>query len=205
MPLLDKISSLKGDKFNGTSHPPEKQAQVIPPSFDAPAMKEAPPSYAPEYPSTNEGPSAEELNAAFTSLNLEATSSFPTSDQCLAHLKLLSAFHVLKEDIQYTDGMFNLWDAKFEFFDNRDELLQKLREKRWALYVARATSRFEAWWLQILCNRESSKRIEGKEMVATNLPYVQFTQRGKVQSWTPEMLPPLGELLGFYLKSFAHM
>jgi hypothetical protein len=142
-----------------------------------------------------DGPTAEALSAAFSSLRLSETPpDFPTADTCLAHLKLLSAFHALKEDVGYTDGLFNLWDAKCELLDNRDETLAKMREKRWVLYVARAVERFEDWWLQVLCNMEEGQatRLEGKEMRANVMEFMEFTKRGRVQRWTTSMLPPIG-------------
>lgn len=195
MPLFDKLSSLKGDKGSADLQFPseKKNLEYQSPSVASPEIKDAPPTYAPEDPNT-QGPSVEELNAAFSSLDLKSTpTSFPTEDACLAHLKLLSTFHILKEDIGLSDGLFNLWDAKCEIIEEKDKALAKLREKRWALYIARAVERFEAWWLQVLCHMEESKRLEGKEMIVTCKPYSQFTQRGRVQTWTQDMLPPIGE------------
>ena len=196
MPLGFEKFSLKGDKQD--VYPAEKlqeNVKVAPVSSNGNG-KEAPPSYAVNDPVNNDappGPSAEELNAAFANLKLSDTPPpFPTPDHCLAHLKLISAFHVLKEDVGYTDGLFNLWDAKCELVDGRDEALARMREKRWALYVARAVERFEVWWLKVLCQMENSQRLQGKEMVANNLRFMEFTRRGKVTKWTTSMLPPIG-------------
>lgn len=195
MPLLDNMPSLKGSKVDGDVYPTDKN--MPPYSAAAYASKEVLPSYAPEDPNTEPqgpGPSPEELNAAFASLTLTTSApAFPVADQCLAHLKLLSAFHILKEDIGYTDGMFGLWDAKCEMLENKDETLAKMREKRWTLYIARAVERFEAWWLGVVCALEESRRLECKDMVVTCRPFAQFTQIGRVQTWTPDMLPPIGK------------
>lgn len=194
MPLgLSKFKdSLKGEKSNGASS--EQQQENAAPSND-----EALPTYAvtdplPAAPEPLDGPTAEALAAAFSSLRLsDSPPSFPDPDTCLAHLKLLSAFHALKEDIGYTDGLFNLWDAKCELLDNRDESLAKMREKRWVLYIARAVERFEDWWLNVLCNgEEGGKRLEVKEMRANVLKFMEFTKRGRVQKWATSMLPPIG-------------
>jgi len=188
--------SLKGDKSTGVSPPDEKKPENAAPVAAAANSKEAPPSYSATDPVNAEpidGPTAEQLSAAFSSLHLSDTPpAFPDTEHCLAHLKLLSAFHALKEDIGYTDGLFNLYDAKCELLDNRDEALAKMREKRWVLYIARAVERFEDWWLQVLCNMEQSKRLEGKEMVANVLKFTDFTKRGRVHRWTTSMLPPIG-------------
>lgn len=181
-------SALKGSNGDFTS---EKLA----PLKDATNGKEAPPSYEQNDPvNSTVGPSPEELSAAFTNLSIASTPvAFPQPEHCLAHLKLLSAFHALKEDVGYTDGLFNLYDAKCDLVDNRDETLAKMREKRWALYIARAVERFEDWWMTVLCKMEPSKRLEGKEMVASNLAFLDFNFKGRPQTWTTSMLPPIGK------------
>ncbi|KAH8774025.1 hypothetical protein BGZ57DRAFT_894252 [Hyaloscypha finlandica] len=206
MPLgLSKFKdSLKGEKLNGNGTSPDQQQENVAPvpvaaaaaaningNGDSPDNNEALPTYAPI-----DGPTAEALSAAFSSLRLSDTPpAFPDTNTCLAHLKLLSAFHALKEDIGYTDGLFNLWDAKCELLGNRDESLAKMREKRWVLFIARAVERFEDWWLNVLCYGEEARRLEGKAMVATSLKFMEFTKRGRVQKWTTSMLPPIDVLM----------
>jgi hypothetical protein len=51
--------------------------------------------------------------------------------------------------------------------ENKDETLAKMREERWALYIARAVERFDAWWLHVLVQMEQSTRLEGKQMIST--------------------------------------
>jgi hypothetical protein len=77
---------------------------------------EVPPGYAVnDRISSSAGPLVEELNSAFRSLNIaDVPPAFPKVDHCLAHLKLLSTFHLLKIDIGYMVGLFNLWDARCE-------------------------------------------------------------------------------------------
>lgn len=173
-------------------HQSEKQGNMTPPA--TPPSKEAPPSY------TANGPLDEvsrgELNTAFSSLNLSDTpTSFPTPEHCLAHLKLLNVIHATKEDIGYTDGLFGLWDSRCETLEGRqrDKLLSQIREKRWALYAARAVERFEDWWLKVLHPREGGRRIEGKEMISTNKQFTEFPISGIPQVWTKDMLPPVGK------------
>lgn len=192
---FDKRSSLKGEKVNGTSsYPPEKQENIAPPA-GAPPSKEAPPSYAPTDPIAPER--VAELNSAFETLNLSAQNpDFPKADQCLAHLKLLSAFHALKEDVGYTDNLFGLSDSRCESLEGqkRDEALAKTREKRWSLYVARAVERFEDWWLKVLVPMERGERLLSKNMLITNSAFMSFENTGRPQNWTVNMLPPLGKL-----------
>jgi hypothetical protein len=171
---------------------PPPLAKEAPP----PPAKEAPPAYSVTDPVPEPTvPIADGLTAAFSNLNIPDTPpAFPTADHCLAHLKLLNSLHTLKEDIGYTDGLFGLWDAKCEVLEGkeRDAALAKTREKRWALYIARAVERFEVWWLRYLCSLEDCQRLQGSEMVASSKNYDKFTSLGKVQKWTTTMLPPLG-------------
>ncbi|KAL8777401.1 MAG: hypothetical protein Q9213_007873 [Squamulea squamosa] len=95
----------------------------------------------------------QDLTAAFSSLNLTAASNDPTPDQCLAHLKLLEAFHNLREDVATTDGLFGIHDHFVDgvypnqgFDEKRAQLLLRLREKRRAIYVAKAERRYSVWW-----------------------------------------------------------
>ena len=95
-------------------------------------------------PSYNQDPV--DITANFAKLNLDSTSTKPTVDQCIAHLKLLEAFHQLREDIATTDGLFGIPDALATGESTPGAVLAKVREKRWAVYVARAADRFEKWW-----------------------------------------------------------
>lgn len=159
--------------------------------------KEAPPAYSATGPEGGPpGPSPEELNAAFSNLAIPSVApALPTADHCLAHLKLLNSFHALKEDIGYSDGLFGLRDELCEVLEGkeRDEALSKIREKRWALYIARAVERFEVWWLKFLFSLEGSKRLEVKDMTSASLGYATFTQIGRARKWTANMLPPIGK------------
>jgi hypothetical protein len=161
---------------------------------DAPANEpangnEIPPSYE----STAQA-ATEELNTAFASLYFsESPSALPTTDECLAHLKLLSVFHTLKEDVGYTDGLFGLWDGRCEKVDEKDreKTLASMHEKRWALYVARAVDRFQDWWTKALCYNRS--RLQWKEMLTDSARFARFTEVQYRINWKKEMLPPLGE------------
>ena len=62
----------------------------------APEKGERPPSYSQD---------AVDITSHFAKLDLNSTSSKPTVDQCIAHLKLLEAFHQLREDVATSDGL----------------------------------------------------------------------------------------------------
>ncbi|KAI0474672.1 hypothetical protein F4859DRAFT_521764 [Xylaria cf. heliscus] len=133
----------------------ETVTDTVPSNGDA-----APPSYN-DLPATNISPEeVEQLNSAFQSLEVPLIAKEVTADTCLAHLKLLFAFQNLKETVGYTDGLWQIYDSRLfpdrkganglgeneGLDDSTKQNLTLLREKRWALYVARAADRYEAWW-----------------------------------------------------------
>lgn len=138
-----------------------------------------------------------------------------TQGTCLAHLKLLHAFQSMKEDVGFTDGLWGIWDSmatemkhvpadlvspdanlgKMTEDEKKMALLSKLREKRWALFVARAVDRYEAWWaaqpVNYLVQEERGYWHFPGESVNS---YTEFPS-GKKMVWEPSMLPPLGQSL----------
>jgi hypothetical protein len=208
MPLLEKLSSKRQSKLRSKDNPQPEKDNLTPPGDNASLSTEAPPAFtqtSPAPPGSEEqlpnyrvedgnpsGATAEELSSAFSSLNVGDLPTKPTPDTCLAHLKLLHTFHSLKEDIGFNDGLFGIWDAKAELSETRDETLSKMRDKRWALYIARAVERFEAWWLEVLCPLNNAQRLECKNMDSQFLPFSAFPDNGTPMRWTGDMLPPLG-------------
>lgn len=84
----------------------------------------------------------------------------------------------------------------------RLEALSKIREKRWALYVARAVDRFESWWMGFLMKLEpSAVRLTVNDMSSPT--FSDWPRSGSLQNWTPEMMPPLGEFLLFHSENRA--
>ena len=154
------------------------------PGFHNASKNSPPPSYA-EHDS-----SVPDTTAAFSNLTLNASHT-PTADQCIAHLKLLEAFHQLREDIALKDGLFGICD---NFADTKvtaqekAELLVKIREKRWAVYVARAAKRFEKWWTEYV---EPNAQMLKQTEIPTALP-----QKLHIRNWLEfdcDNLPPLGK------------
>ncbi|KAL9635830.1 MAG: hypothetical protein Q9164_003223, partial [Protoblastenia rupestris] len=130
-----------------SSNPPTSEKHQTLPKDHCP-----PPAHTSEASSVAYDPNPH-ITAAFSSLNLTA-SDFPTPDQCLAHLKLLEAFHQLREDVALRDCLFGIKDSfvpRDASEDKQRETLMKIREKRWAVYVARAVQRFERWWTVCVC------------------------------------------------------
>lgn len=132
---------------------------------------------------------------------------------CLVHLKLLHAIQNMKEDVGYTDGLFGIWDslvtdskglafdsiplpagtntAKMTEDDKRQVLLSKLREKRWAIFVARAVDRYETWW----ASQGGIMLTEDDMSVADGSNYMRYPSAKSQFVWKVSMLPPLGMLL----------
>lgn len=153
----------------------------------------------PAYSDSVQPPAIEGLTAAFTNLSIPSNNpSFPNAPLAIVHLKLLYAFAALKEEIGFTDGLFDLWDShatadqgfKNETNDPTSEALAMIREKRWALYVARATDRFATYWTKVLL-KTGDTRLTQKYML--QLSFEAFPAAGRPIAWNIEMLPPLGQ------------
>jgi len=152
-----------------------------------------------------------DLAASFAKLTLENQPKDPDADTCLAHLKLLHAIQSMKEDVGYTDGLWGIWDSRAEnpledLFgtqgpapgadepvptgeDRVKAALSRIREKRWALFVARAVDRYESWWRSLpkgYMLTEQDMEQEG------NARYSRFPSTGALIDWKEHMLPPLG-------------
>ncbi|KAK8050282.1 hypothetical protein PG994_012012 [Apiospora phragmitis] len=165
--------------------------------------------YVPPAYTDYEGPQIDEemesqLKAAFYNLNLSCDASpTPAVDTCLAHLKLLRAFEELKNRIGLTDGLWDIWDSRAQKANRGGpgrsndtlDILVKLREKRWAVYVARAVDRYEAWWKSFVpvMLTESDMMADGKDGQLSR--FESFTSKREPMIWTSSSLPPLDVLL----------
>lgn len=222
MPLFRSRSRKDPEKIADKDGEPSSSSSPPRPSISA----EAPPPYSETW--TISPSPAIDVTAAFSNLQLSEDLRDPDPDTCLAHLKLLAAIQSLKEDIGYTDGLWNIWDARADNTtvkidhgelseasmasgqssqDNRKALLSSIREKvslpyglhqepdqgssitkRWALYVARAVSRYAVWWTAMFkpCLTVRMMATPGSES------YGSFPEPKKPLKWKPMMLPPLG-------------
>ena len=136
-----------------------------------------------------------DLTAAFSKLDLRQSGSKPTVDQCTAHLKLLEAFSQLREDVSTTDGLYGLKDSLLPSMrddQQKSQLLAKIREKRWAVYVTIAVQRFTSYFRIILPGSPllSDDRMETKS-------YAQIADQGVPLQFTEDNLPPLGKRYRF--------
>jgi hypothetical protein len=157
-------------------------ASPPPPQYSAqPAPELAPPS----------------LNQAFQSLDL-SSSPVPTADQCLAHLKLLEAFFVLREGIAKVDGLFGLNDEMANKWQAQNQVpdIDLIREKRWAIYVARAVDRFQVWWE--LCigatkNGGPARKLKQADLDHGGKAFEESFRHTFHFPHSADALPPLGE------------
>lgn len=158
-----------------------------------------------------------ELSSSLKMLGIQTSIQDPNVITCLAHLKLIHAIGKLKESIGYTDGLFGIWDSRARYnrfkadgatasnyiydqlfhqgpgfniiTDNGKSLaLSKIREKRWAIYVARAVDRYEAWWSSMF--QVSLKMTQLSESLSP--AHESFPITGHVLDWNNMVLPPLG-------------
>lgn len=178
---------------------------------------EAPPSYTPIAPPPPSGqadpPSKIDITASFAHLTISPSppAGIPSVDTCLAHLKLLHAIHSLKEDVGYTDGLWGLWDDradkdtdiiiggalpsgvkvdKLSKVEKAKLALSRLREKRWAIFLARAVDRYETWWKAI--SRSKEMLTESDMMKTHGSKYIDFPTSGALLPWSDDLIPPLG-------------
>jgi hypothetical protein len=153
----------------------------------------------------------EDLLASVRSLNLTKTATasksnvLPTNDECIAHLKLLAALANLRDETAETDGLFGINDSLAAGFSgqSRDELLVKIREKRWAVYVTRAVDRFQKWWQTCLPEAHLGSgdggRFRMEDILQSGILQAGHFEKTVLQaqplSWKTSMLPPLDVLM----------
>ncbi|KAK2046201.1 hypothetical protein LZ31DRAFT_574703 [Colletotrichum somersetense] len=212
MPSLFKRSKAK-DKEAAEEKANAERPATPPPTYEASQTKPPPLGDQPPPFETHGGrrPYTEgdvaDITAAFRSLRL-GTQRDPDVDSCLAHLKLLYAIQTLKDEVGYTDGLWDLWDIRADpppgseaeqmggsskGSEKRKKILAMIREKRWAIYLARAVDRYETWW-----RRLSEGRLREAEMRNVDKPtekYVNFPDGGDDYPWTVDNLPPLDVLM----------
>jgi hypothetical protein len=114
-----------------------------------------------------------------------------TPDQCAAHLKLLAALADLRDSVANHDGLFGLYDSSADGFEGKaDEGRARIREKRWAVYTARAVDRYTAWFQNCVPTygeRPTTSTLQDKR-------YDQVTMCGATIGWSEDHMPPLGGL-----------
>ncbi|GIC84643.1 uncharacterized protein Aud_000461 [Aspergillus udagawae] len=157
-------------------------------------------------PSTEQPPGYDQIDeqpSTIPPLNLSYNAGPPglttvTRDQCVVHLKFLAALADLRDSVAGNDGLFRLHDPpQSEFPEHVDEVRARMREKRWAVYTARAVDRYTKWWETCVPSNRPCPRLKDLE----HETYDRITQGNYLLSWSKDSLPPLDVLMVWH----AHM
>ncbi|KAJ5500148.1 hypothetical protein N7453_009199 [Penicillium expansum] len=126
------------------------------------------------------------------------SSTTVTRDQCVVHLKFLAVLADLRDAISSDDGLFGILDAEAEQFPNElNEARARIREKRWAVYTARAVERYTKWWSTGLPRSRPMATINDLE----SIDYESILNCGTIVAWSTENLPPLDILMVWHAHS----
>jgi len=148
--------------------------------------------------------SAKELTASLRKLDLSPRStsiatSVPSNDECIAHLKFLGALAILREDVSESDGLFGIRDIEADVIGNeKEKALARIREKRWAVYVARAVDRFETWFNSLPKSKVGSGPGGSLRMsdIVQDSHFETLVNPGhKKLVWRADSMPPLDVLM----------
>lgn len=113
-----------------------------------------------------------------------------TRDHCVAHLKFLAVLADLRDFISNQDGLFGLFDSHADkFADQSAQARARIREKRWAVYVARAADRYEKWWFAALPQSRPFATMTDQE----SANYEGIIDCEMMILWDANNLPPIGE------------
>lgn len=127
-----------------------------------------------------------------------AFSTTVTQDECLAHLKFLAALADLRDSVSGLKGLFCIHDPSPAVFEQLiDEARARVKEKRWAVYTARAVERYTVWWKK--CIPSHAPVVQVKDFDSRS--YNTITEKHKRLVWSRDTLPPLDVLMVWH----AHM
>lgn len=111
-------------------------------------------------------------------------------DQVVAHLKFLAVLADLRDFVSNSDGLFGLFDsAANEYPDSLNEARIRIREKRWAVYTARAVDRYQKWWSA--CLPMSRSVVTMQDLSSSS--YETIVDCDTKVLWSVENMPPIGE------------
>ncbi|RLM01276.1 hypothetical protein CFD26_104085 [Aspergillus turcosus] len=118
-----------------------------------------------------------------------SNSTTVTRDQCVVHLKFLASLADLRDSVAGNEGLFGLHEPPLsEFPEHVEEVRARIREKRWAVYTARAVDRYTKWWETCIPSNRPCPRLKDLE----NQSYDRITEGNHLLSWSKDSLPPLG-------------
>ena len=178
---------------------PDKKDKEAEKRFDDPSPERSPPpSYRPVEPADE--PLANAVRKlTFKDRSEDPATAVPSNNECIAHLKILTAFGHLREEISETPDLFDLRDglivhASSDKADQGNAGLIKIREKRWAVYVARAVDRFTNWWETVLPGRGQNASLLMNDLLDSGR-LAAITDTDNKMRWSTENLPPLDVLM----------
>lgn len=131
-------------------------------------------------------------------------------DHCIAHLKLLEAFHQLRENVGNIEDLFDIKGHGYppppfeEIETKKADIKQdkaalgevRVREKRWAVYVARAADRFAKWWeTSVPSSKTTSPNMLTTEELCTTkgIDKVAYSGNPIITLASADRLPPIGD------------
>ncbi|KAI9369131.1 hypothetical protein BJX61DRAFT_545876 [Aspergillus egyptiacus] len=121
-----------------------------------------------------------------------------THSECIAHLKFLGALSDLRDTITSIQNLFNIPDpTPQEFGSHINEAWALVKEKRWAVYTAKAVERYATWWN----NCVPSSRLPPTTSLFYSSAYDSILTPNTPLVWTRDELPPLDVLMVWH----AHM
>ncbi|KAJ5591410.1 hypothetical protein N7450_005382 [Penicillium hetheringtonii] len=139
-----------------------------------------PPPYSAAHNENGIGDTPASLNH-LAQVNSTPSTNNVTVQESMAHLKLISAIASLRDSVMKTDNLFGICDNDARAFSNPRKQAQAaacVKEKRWAVYVARAVERFATWW------ETTVPSLETTDISSLNTPETNIL-------WSAEMMPPL--------------
>ena len=141
----------------------------------------------PDYDATTEP----HLTAAFAKLGFDQRDTSPSTDECIAHLKLLEAINQLRDDIATQDGLYGLKDSlipESASDQTKSQTPTHIREKRWAVYVNVAVKRFQKYFQTL---QPQSRMMDIETMKVPDYEYI--THVKQQLQFDVDRLPPLGK------------
>ncbi|KAL6236618.1 hypothetical protein BDW75DRAFT_229405 [Aspergillus navahoensis] len=120
-----------------------------------------------------------------------------THYECIAHLKFLAALSDLRDTVTNIPYLYDIPDPDpREFGTHINEAWALVKEKRWAVYTAKAVARYTSWWN--VCVPASCLRPTVQQLSSV---FDNITVCKSPLTWTQDELPPLDVLMVWH----AHM
>ncbi|KAL4819193.1 hypothetical protein BDW67DRAFT_194154 [Aspergillus spinulosporus] len=121
-----------------------------------------------------------------------------THYECIAHLKFLAALSDLRDTVTSIPDLFSIPDpGPQEFGTHINEAWALVKEKRWAVYAAKAVARYTSWWNT--CVPASRPRPTVQQLSSPTFGINTVCE--SPLTWARDQLPPLDVLMVWH----AHM